>query len=159
MLFRSSTGIVTAKSVTTQSTAVITFTSTSKCTGSITVTVNPALAISGTLTATVGGTSPILLINGNTTAASSSWGSSDQNVATVDPTTPGKIVAVGDGTTTITYTDPATSCEATATFVVSAAPRINRNSPLGHLDRLSMEPHSQQRSQSPHKKSPDQYKL
>ena len=68
----STTGIVTAKSVTTQSTAVITFTSTSNCTGSITVTVNPALAISGTLTATVGGTEPILLINGNTKAAASS---------------------------------------------------------------------------------------
>ncbi|MGB0272045.1 MAG: hypothetical protein ACPGAJ_09120, partial [Schleiferiaceae bacterium] len=115
-------GVVTAKSVSVQSTAVITFTSTANCTGSITVTVNPELTISGTLSATVGGSAPTLLINGSTTASASSWSSSDQNVATVDATTAGKIVPVAAGTTTITYTDPTTSCQATATFTVSAAP-------------------------------------
>jgi gliding motility-associated-like protein len=99
------------------------------------VTVNPALAISGTLTATVGGTEPVLLINGNTTAAASSWSSSDLNVATIDATTSGKIVAVGAGTTTITYTDPATSCQATATFTVSAAPLISGpNNQISNFD-------------------------
>ena len=96
---------------------MITFTSTANCTGSITVTVNPELTIC-TLSATVGGSAPTLLINGSTTASASSWSSSDQNVATVDATTAGKIVPVAAGTTTITYTDPTTSCQATATFTV-----------------------------------------
>ena len=120
----SSTGVVTAKSVSVQSTAVITFTSTANCTGSATVTVNPELTISGTLSATVGGSEPTLLINGSPTTTASSWSSSDQNVATIDATTAGKIVPVAAGTTTITYTDPTTSCQATATFTVSAAPSI-----------------------------------
>ncbi len=84
----------------------------------VTVVVNPAAVISGTLSACVNATTTLSAsITGGT------WSSGTTTVATVDPAT-GVVTGVAGGTSVITYTAPS-GCKTTATVTINALPSIS----------------------------------
>ena len=112
----SNTGVVTGVAV---GSAVITFTNSSGCIITATVTVNPLPVITGTLTFCQGLTTNLSSISAP--AAVNAWVSSNTTVATVSNT--GVVTGNAAGTATITYTD-ANGCTATVTVTVIALPVI-----------------------------------
>lgn len=107
------TGVVTGNHA---GSATITYTLPAGCYMTATVTVNPLpAAISGTLQVCVGQTTTL-----TDDSTGGTWGSSNSEIASVDPTT-GVVTGGSAGTATITYTLPA-GCLVTATVTVNPAP-------------------------------------
>ena len=108
-----STGLVTGVAA---GTSVITFTNSSGCKITATVTVSALPTITGTLTVCTGSTTQ--LTGSGTAAATTPWVSASTAVATVSSA--GLVTGVATGTSVITYT-ASTGCPKTATVTVSAA--------------------------------------
>ncbi len=90
------------------------------CTDTYAVTVYAKPSISGTLTATAGGSSVTLSASG-TAFGTNGWSSSSTSVATINAS--GVVSPVAVGTTDITFTN-SNGCTETATFTVTAGPAI-----------------------------------
>ena len=110
----SNTGLVTGVSA---GTSNVTYTNSSGCQITATVTINALPTITGTLHVCVGSTTQ--LTGSATAAASNPWTSSNTGVATVSNS--GLVSGVSAGTTTITYTN-SNGCSQTATVTVNPLP-------------------------------------
>ena len=107
-----STGIVTGIAT---GTDVITYTLGTSCLRTLTVTVNPLTAITGSSPVCAGTT-----LNLNETTPGGAWSSSNGSVATVGSST-GIVAGVSGGTATVTYLLP-TGCQATTAVTINALP-------------------------------------
>jgi trimeric autotransporter adhesin len=109
-------GVVTGKSAGTSS---ITYMLPTGCYVKTTVTTKaPPAAIWGTTTISQGGAQILYCSPGG-----GAWSSADPGIASYNPVTGGRTYGVSAGTTTVTYTIPATGCFSTTTVnVVSARP-------------------------------------
>ena len=110
-------GVVTGVS---SGTVDITYTMSTGCKDTYSVTVYAKPVISGTLSGIAGGSTVSLSATG-TAAANNPWTSSNTAIASVSAT--GVVTPVSVGTADITFTN-SNGCSATATFTVSAAPSI-----------------------------------
>ena len=110
-------GVVTGVS---SSSVDITYTMSTGCKDTYSVTVYAKPVISGTLSGIAGGSTVSLSATG-TAAANNPWTSSNTAIASVSAT--GVVTPVSVGTADITFTN-SNGCSATATFTVSAAPSI-----------------------------------
>ena len=113
----SASGVVTGVSA---GTVDITYTMSTGCDDTYSVTVYAKPVLSGTLTGIANGSTETLTATG-TPASSNPWTSSNTAIATVNST--GVVTPLSPGTTTITFTN-SNGCSSTASFVVSAAPSI-----------------------------------
>ena len=113
----SASGVVTGVSA---GTVNITYTMSTGCEDTYSVTVYAKPVISGTLTGIANGSTETLTATG-TPASSNPWTSSNTAIATVNST--GVVTPLSTGTTTITFTN-SNGCSSTVSFVVSAAPSI-----------------------------------
>ncbi|ESU28798.1 hypothetical protein FLJC2902T_13950 [Flavobacterium limnosediminis JC2902] len=120
----SSAGLVTGVSA---GSATITYTDNNGCSASMTVTIDAAPTIGGTLSACQNATTQ--LTGSGTPAAVNPWTSSNTAVATVNAT--GLVTGVSAGTVTITYTING-GCSATAVVTINALPTIS-GTPSGCL--------------------------
>ena len=112
----SNTGVVTGISA---GTSIITYTNATGCSQTVTVTVNAAPTVTGTLVMCIGATTQ--LTGSGTAASSNPWISSSSSKATVDNT--GLVTAIAAGTSVITYTTN-TGCSKTVTVTVNSLPTI-----------------------------------
>jgi uncharacterized protein YjdB len=112
--FSAPTGLVTGLNA---GTSIITYMLPTGCLTAVVVTVNPLpTAILGAPVACVGTTTTL-----SDATTGGAWSSSNAAVGTIDPVT-GVLTGIALGTTTITYTVPATGCYATITATVKAFP-------------------------------------
>ena len=113
----SASGIITGVS---DGTAIISYTLSTGCEDTYSVTVYAKPVISGTLTGISNGSDVTLSATG-TAAASNPWTSSNTAIATVSST--GVVSPLSVGTSDITFTN-SNGCSSLETFTVSAAPSI-----------------------------------
>uniref|UniRef100_UPI0037BFBC79 Ig-like domain-containing protein n=1 Tax=Flavobacterium sp. TaxID=239 RepID=UPI0037BFBC79 len=109
-------GLVTGVST---GTATITYTTSTGCQRTATITVNALPTITGTLNVCIGLTTQ--LTGSSTAATTNPWISLNPLVATINNT--GLVTGVSAGTTTITYTN-SNGCQRTTTVNVNALPTI-----------------------------------
>src|SRR3954462_15618901 len=96
-----------------------TYTNSTGCQQTITVTVNPQPTITGTPTVCVGSTTP--LTGSGTPGTTNPWVSATTSIATVSSA--GVVTGVASGTSVITYTNSA-GCQQTITVTVNLQPTI-----------------------------------